>query len=223
MSVAENIQSVQTRVREAALACGRMRESVHIVAVSKQQPEEKILESLAAGQKIFGENRVQEAVEHWRILKTQYPDLRLHLVGPLQTNKVKEAVSLFDVIETVDREKLARALGEEIKKQGRDLPCFIQVNTGAEAQKSGISPDMLPAFLKFCTQTCGLDIRGLMCIPPVEDPPALHFALLAKLAGENSLADRSMGMSGDFEKAIRLGATYIRLGTAIFGEREKRQ
>ncbi len=190
------------------------------MAVSKKQPAELIQAALNAGHRLFGENRVQEAQVHWAELRQDYPDLRLHLIGPLQTNKVKEAIALFDVIETVDREKLARVLAKEMEKQGRHLPCFIQVNTGEEEQKAGIILADLAAFHEFCVKECGLDIQGLMCIPPVEEPAALHFALLAKLAKGLGLAELSMGMSGDFEKAIPLGATYIRVGTGVFGARE---
>lgn len=213
MSIAENLKSIK------AICARNGRGDVALIAVSKMQPEEKIREALDAGQRLFGENRVQEAIRHWSALRADYPDLELHLIGPLQTNKVKDAVALFDVIQTVDREKLARALAAEMKKQNRPLPCFIEVNTGGEEQKAGIAPEALPEFLKLCRETCGLNITGLMCIPPLNDPPALHFALLKKLANENGLKNLSMGMSGDFEKALKLGATHIRLGTAIFGER----
>lgn len=206
--IADNIHAIKKKIKKA-----------HLVSVSKVQPDEKIDAALAAGQRLFGENRVQEAQTRWAARRNAYSDLKLHLIGPLQTNKVKEAVALFDVIETLDREKLAFALAAEMKKQGRALPCFIQVNTGAEDQKAGIAPDALPAFLRFCREDCSLAIIGLMCIPPVDELPALHFALLKKLAGENGLAELSMGMSADFEKAILLGATYVRLGTGVFGER----
>lgn len=207
--IAGNLRAIEKKLGKARL-----------VAVSKMQPEENIEEALRAGQRLFGENRVQEAKTRWAHRRAAYPDLRLHLIGPLQTNKVKDAVALFDVIETLDREKLAQELAAEMKKQGRSLPCFIQVNTGGEEQKAGIAPVALPDFLKFCREECGLSIQGLMCIPPVEEPPALHFALLRKLAQGNGLPDLSMGMSADFEKAIALGATYVRVGTGVFGERE---
>ena len=219
MSITENISLIKSTVEKAARANGYDPLRVNIVAVSKKQPPEKLQEALGAGQRMFGENRVQEAQTHWQDLKEQYPDLQLHLVGPLQTNKVKDAVALFDVIETVDREKLVLALVEEIKKQGKNITCFVQVNTGDEDQKSGVTPQELPALLDVC-KGVGLRITGLMCIPPLDDPPALHFALLKKLAAENNLKDLSMGMSGDYEKAVALGANYIRIGTAIFGERE---
>jgi pyridoxal phosphate enzyme (YggS family) len=219
MSVAENLKSVRENIAKVAMQWKRDAADVHLVAVSKVQPDEKIIEALEAGQRVFGENRVQEAQGRWGVRRSQYPDLQLHLIGPLQTNKVKEAVALFDVIETLDREKLARALAEEMKKQNRTLPCFIQVNTGDEDQKAGIGVAALDAFYKFCMQDCGLNVIGLMCIPPVDEPPALHFALLKKHAEALGLQNLSMGMSGDFEKAIPLGATHVRIGTLIFGER----
>ncbi len=222
MSIRENIQNIERMIDEAASAAGLLDHDVNLVAVSKRQSLEKIKEALAAGQRIFGENRVQEAAEHWLDsgLRGAYPDLELHLIGPLQTNKVREAVALFDVIETLDREKLARKLADEMSTQGRDLPCFIQVNTGAEPQKAGILPEYLADFYRFCYDECGLDIVGLMCIPPVDEPPALHFALLKKLAADLGLSQLSMGMSDDYERAVALGATHIRVGTGIFGERE---
>ncbi len=219
MSVADNLIQIYEQIEKAAQSAGRNPANTHLVAVSKKQPAERIQAALDTGHRLFGENRVQEAQEHWAALKSQYPDLKLHLIGPLQTNKVREAVGLFDVIETVDRPKLAKALAKEMEKQGRKLPCFIQVNTGEEPQKAGILPADLPAFLALCREECGLEIGGLMCIPPMDEPPALHFAFLAKLAQENGLQDLSMGMSADFEKAISLGATHIRIGTGVFGNR----
>ncbi|MCB1839472.1 MAG: YggS family pyridoxal phosphate-dependent enzyme [Rhodospirillales bacterium] len=219
MSVKENLNAIRRTIEKTAQAWNRSAEEINLVAVSKNQPPEKIMEALEEGHRLFGENRVQEAIRHWKELKPLYPGLKLHLIGPLQTNKVREAVELFDMIETVDREKLAGKLAEEIQKQKRSVPCLIQVNTGQEDQKAGVEPENLPAFLDFCRRECKLDIRGLMCIPPVDEPPALHFALLRKLAEENALADLSMGMSADYEKAIPLGATYIRVGTALFGQR----
>lgn len=216
MAFQETIADVKAALKKAADAHGHS--MPQIIAVSKQQPEEKIREALATGHRVFGENRVQEAQGRWGGLRGEYPDLTLHLIGPLQTNKVKDAVALFDVIQSVDREKLARALADEMKAQGRSLPCLIQVNTGAEDQKSGALPKDVPALLKFC-HDCGLYITGLMCIPPMDEPPAMHFALLKKLAAKKNLKDLSMGMSGDYEKAAALGATYVRIGTALFGER----
>lgn len=219
MQIAENIAAIHETIAKicAEYDCDAAR--VNLIAVSKKQKESRIDAALAAGQRVFGENRVQEAQERWGARREKYDDLMLHLIGPLQTNKVKDAVALFDVIHTVDREKLARKLADEMQAQGRDLPCFIQVNTGLEDQKSGVVPEAVPDFIEYCYGECGLDVVGLMCIPPLDDPPALHFALLKKLAEENSLRELSMGMSGDFEAAIPLGATYIRVGTGIFGER----
>lgn len=192
-----------------------------LIAVSKRQPEEKIDAALAAGQRVFGENRVQEACEHWGDRKKIYADLRLHLIGPLQTNKVAQAVALFDVIQTVNRPKLIDALAKETKKQEKSsMPCLLQVNTGEEPQKNGIAPKDLPDILAYA-RAAGLNVTGLMCIPPENEPPALHFALLKKLAHRHNLPELSMGMSNDWEKALPLGATFIRLGTAIFGEREE--
>lgn len=219
MSVADNLAAIYEQIEKAAKTADRNPADIHLVAVSKKQPQERIEAALNAGHRLFGENRVQEAQRRWTDLKDQYPDLKLHLIGPLQTNKVKEAVALFDVIETLDREKLAKTLSAEMQKQEKNIPCFIQVNTGEEEQKAGIIPKDLPGFVNFCKKECALDIRGLMCIPPIDEPPALHFAFLAKLAKENNLKDLSMGMSADFEKAIPLGATYIRVGTGIFGSR----
>lgn len=221
-NIRENLDEVRAKI---AKACIRNKEQVcdagdvNLIAVSKKQPIERIHQMLECGQRIFGENRVQEALERWSDLRPQYSDLQLHLIGPLQTNKAKDAVALFDVIQSVDRPKLVTALVKEMKKQGKEaMPCFVQVNTGAEEQKAGILPNDLPAFLKLC-QDEGLNITGLMCIPPQAEPPALHFAFLKKLAQEHGLKDLSMGMSGDFEKAVPLGATYVRVGTALFGDR----
>lgn len=216
MTFADHLSFVQSAIKKAAHNYGYA--PPRIIAVSKMQAAEKIQEALNSGHRLFGENRVQEALAHWKDLKAHYPDLELHLIGPLQTNKVKEAVALFDVIQTVDREKLAQALAGEMKKQNRSLPCLVQVNTGDEEQKAGVSVTELPSLLKSCKE-CGLNITGLMCIPPVNEPPAMHFALLKKLAAENNLKELSMGMSDDYEKAAALCATYVRLGTALFGER----
>lgn len=220
MTIAENIAAIYDRIEKTCAEYGCDPSRVHLIAVSKKQDERRIEAALAAGHRVYGENRVQEAQERWGARRAQYDDLELHLIGPLQTNKVKDAVALFDVIHTVDREKLARKLADEMAAQGRDLPCFIQVNTGMEEQKSGIAPAAVPDFIEYCYGECGMDVRGLMCIPPLDDPPALHFALLKKLADENNLKELSMGMSADYEAAIPLGATYIRVGTGIFGERE---
>lgn len=211
MSIAENLKKIKALAGNATL-----------IAVSKQQPREKIDEALAAGWRIFGENRVQEAQAHWSGAREKFPDIELHLIGSLQTNKAAAAVALFDVIQTVDREKLAKALAAEMKKQNKFPACYIEVNTGEEEQKGGVVPAALPDLLKSCKE-CGLAITGLMCIPPIEDPPALHFALLKKLADEHGLKNISMGMSMDFEKALALGATHIRVGEAIFGTRVPRK
>lgn len=219
-SVAANIAGLNNKIRTACESAGRDPAAVHLVAVSKTQSSARIDEALAAGQRLFGENRVQEAKDHWAARRGAYPDLKLHLIGPLQTNKVKDAVALFDCIETLDREKLVDALLREMKKQNRFLPCFIQVNTGEEPQKAGVSPAALPVLLDYARKA-GLEIRGMMCIPPVNEPPAPHFALLRKLAARHNLPELSMGMSADYERAIALGATYVRIGTALFGEREK--
>ena len=189
------------------------------MAVSKVQPDSRIVEALDAGQRIFGENRVQEAHERWGHRRSQYPDLRLHLIGPLQSNKVSDAVALFDVIETLDRTKLAAAFGA-LAKSGTRLPTLlVQVNTGEEPQKAGIAPADLAAFLTECRDSHGLTIDGLMCIPPVDEHPAMHFALLEKLAHRHGLKTLSMGMSDDFDIGIAFGATHVRVGSAVFGER----
>lgn len=193
---------------------------VTLVAVSKMQTQEALHAGLDAGLRVFGENRVQEAYTHWAALKSQYTDLKLHLIGPLQTNKVDDAVALFDVIETVDREKLADALADEMKKQGRALPCFIQVNIGDEDQKSGVALDGLDALFTHC-KGLGLNITGLMCIPPVDQDPTPYFKKLTAEAKRLGLAHISMGMSGDYEAAIACGATHVRIGSALFGERQK--
>lgn len=190
-----------------------------IIAVSKKQPAERIDAALQAGHRHFGENRVQEAYEHWGERKKTGTKLILHLIGPLQSNKAKEAVALFDIIHTVDREKIARAIRAECEAQGKNTPCFIQVNTGEESQKSGVTPAELPALLDVCKEI-GLHIVGLMCIPPAGINPAPHFALLKQLADTYGLKELSMGMSGDYETAARLGATYVRIGTAFFGARD---
>ena len=217
--IAANFENVLRKIRRAEFSSGREEGAAKLVAVSKMQSMKSIRAALDCGQRLFGENRVQEAQDHWADLKQEFPDIVLHLIGPLQTNKVRDAVALFDCIHTIDREKLASSLAEEMKKQGRNLPCLIQVNTGEEEQKAGIVPSRLPEFLEYCTKDCGLDIKGLMCIPPVDEPPALHFALLKKLAQENALTQLSMGMSADYERAVALGATYVRVGSLLFGDR----
>ena len=219
MSVEERLQDVRSKIAKAAEEAGREPDSVSLVAVSKTFDTEHIRPTIDAGQRVFGENRVQEAQAKWPGLKAQAPDIELHLIGPLQSNKAAEAVALFDVIETVDREKIARTLAEEAKRQGRAIRFYIQVNTGLEPQKAGISPDDVASFVALCRDELPMQIEGLMCIPPVDENPGPHFALLAKLAGENSLSKLSMGMSGDFETAIGFGATSVRVGSAIFGAR----
>jgi pyridoxal phosphate enzyme (YggS family) len=208
-------QTILTRMASAARAAGRSPEDVALVAVSKQQPWEAIAPVLAEGQLIFGENRVQEAQERWG---DRRQGLELRLIGPLQTNKVRDAVALFDVIETLDRPKLAKALAEEAARQGRTPRLYVQVNTGEEPQKAGVSPTLADGFIAEC-RALGLQIEGLMAIPPEGVPPGMHFALLAKIAARNGLAKLSMGMSGDFETAIAHGATSVRVGSALFGAR----
>lgn len=202
-------------VAAAAKAAGREPADVTLVAVSKQQPDEKIDAMLATGQRVFGENRVQEAEVRW---ENRREGVELRLIGPLQSNKVKEAVALFDVIETVDREKLARALADEIAKSGKRPRLYVQVNTGEEPQKAGIAPVEADAFIALC-RDLGLEIEGLMCIPPEAEPAGPHFALLAKIAARNGVAKLSMGMSADYETAVRFGATSVRVGSALFGAR----
>jgi pyridoxal phosphate enzyme (YggS family) len=210
---------VRQEIALAAEAAGRKPSGVKLVAVTKTVPAPVIEDAIAAGQRVFGENRVQEAHAKWPALKAQH-DIELHLVGPLQSNKVREAVALFDVIETLDRPKLARALAEETARAGRHPRLFVQVNTGEEPQKAGVAPGDTEAFVALCRDTFGLAIEGLMCIPPLDEEPAMHFALLAKLAERLGLDELSMGMSGDFARAIQFGATWVRIGTAIFGERD---
>lgn len=210
--------------REIAAACaeaGRDAASVTLIAVSKTFAPETIVPVIAAGQRVFGEARVQEAKAKWPALQGEYPGLELHMIGPLQSNKVREAVALFDAIHSVDRPSLCAALAKEIERQGRHPRLFVEVNTGAEPQKAGVTPPEVDGFVRACTETYGLTISGLMCIPPLDEPAAPHFALTAKIARRNGLPLLSMGMSGDFALAIRFGATHVRVGTAIFGERTK--
>lgn len=204
---------------KAAAEAGRAPEGVTLIAVSKQQPDDRVEAMLATGQRVFGENRVQEAQARWTSRRSDYAHLQLRLIGPLQSNKAADAVALFDVIESLDRPKLAAALADEAQKQGRCPEILIQVNTGEEAQKTGVPPLEADAFIKSARETYGLPLRGLMCIPPVDEEPAMHFALLAKIAARNGLATLSMGMSDDFETAIRFGATHVRIGSALFGTR----
>ncbi len=207
---------------EIAAACRDARRdpaSVTLIAVSKTFPSEAIEPVLAAGQRVFGENRVQEAKAKWPALKASCPDVELHLIGPLQSNKAKEAVALFDAIHAVDRSSLAEALAKEIVRQDRHPMLFAEINTGAEPQKAGVLPEAADAFLRACREAYGLRIDGLMCIPPLDEAPAPHFALTAKIAKRNGLALLSMGMSADFKTAIAFGATHVRVGSAIFGTR----
>ncbi len=212
--------SMVTRLIDIASDRAERADRPRLVAVSKRQPDDRINAALDAGHRVFGENRVQEAQQRWSKRRATHDDLRLHLIGALQTNKAAEAVALFDVIEVIDRPKLARALAAEMQKANLQLDCYIQVNTGEEAQKSGVMPNDLDALLDICRSECGLRITGLMCIPPVEEEPAMHFAFLRSMAERHGLAELSMGMSGDFEDAIALGATSVRVGSAIFGARD---
>lgn len=220
MTVATRLQEVRSAIARACLDAGRPADAVELVAVSKTFDAPAIRPALAAGQRLFGENRVQEAQGKWPELRAEFPDIELHLIGPLQTNKVRDALALFDVIHTLDRESLARELAKEIAKSGRPAPrLLVQVNTGEEPQKAGVAPLACDAFLALCRDTYGLTVSGLMCIPPADEPAAPHFALLATIARRNGLDCLSMGMSGDFETAVALGAHYVRVGNAIFGTR----
>jgi len=214
------------RVRgEIAAACTDAKRdpaSVTLIAVSKTFGAEAIEPVIAAGQRVFGENRVQEAKAKWPLLRAAHPGIALHLIGPLQSNKAKEAVALFDAIHSVDRPSIAEALAKEIAKQNRHPTLFVEVNTGEEPQKAGVLPHEADAFIKTCRETHGLTVAGLMCIPPFEEAPAPHFALAAKIAARNGLSLLSMGMSADFATAIAFGATHVRIGTAIFGGRQKK-
>jgi pyridoxal phosphate enzyme (YggS family) len=214
--VAEGYADVVARIAAAARASGRNPASVSLTAVSKQQDWQAVAPVLDAGQRVFGENRVQEAQARWAARRGE---VELRLIGPLQSNKAADAVGFFDVIETVDREKIARALADEVQRQARALRFYIQVNTGEEAQKAGVAPGEADAFIAACRKDYGLAVEGLMCIPPVAEPAGPHFALLAKIAARNGVARLSMGMSGDFETAIRFGATDVRIGSALFGAR----
>ena len=217
--ITANLAAVRGRIEAAVRAAGRSADAVSLVAVSKTQPAEAVRAALKAGQRVFGENRVQEGIAKFPALRNDFPDLQLHLIGPLQTNKVKDAIAHFDVIETVDRPRLAEALAREMERSGRRPPCLIEVNTGEEPQKAGVFPAATDAFIADCRDRLGLPIVGLMCIPPEHETPALHFALLREIARRNGLDILSMGMSADFETAIRFGATHVRVGTAIFGAR----
>jgi pyridoxal phosphate enzyme (YggS family) len=218
---AENVASVLARIAAARAAAVAPAAETRLVAVAKAHGADRILPVLEAGQRLFGENRVQEAKAKWPPFRERYPDIELHLIGPLQTNKVHDALDLFDVIETLDRPRLADALKAEIDKRGpgRMRSLFVEVNTGEEPQKAGVAPRDVASFVARCRDEMKLPVVGLMCIPPLNEEPALHFALLKKLAAESGVVSLSMGMSADFETAIRFGATHVRIGTAIFGER----
>ncbi len=217
----ENLREVRDAIRRAASDYDRDPSDIVLVAVSKTFPAEAIEPVLATGQRVFGENYVQEAKAKWPELRRRYPDVELHMIGPLQSNKAREAVELFDVIHTLDRPSLAQALAKEIARQGKRPRLLVQVNTGEEPQKGGVIPAEADAFIEACRTTYGLEIEGLMCIPPAEDPPSPHFALLNAIAKRNGLSVLSMGMSADFDAAIQLGATHVRVGSAIFGTRSK--
>jgi pyridoxal phosphate enzyme (YggS family) len=217
--IAANLAAVRARIAAAAGSARCDPAGLALVAISKTQPAERIAVALGAGQRLFGENRVQEAATKWPELKRAWPDVELHLVGPLQTNKAREAVALFDVIESLDRPKLAQVLATEMTRSGRRPSCYIQVNTGEEPQKAGIAPTAADDFIRYCRDELGLPVIGLMCIPPADEEPSLHFALLREIARRNGVTVLSMGMSADYEVAISFGATHLRIGTAIFGER----
>jgi PLP dependent protein len=219
LPIATALHTLRQKIAAAAKAAGRDPASIELLAVSKTQGPEPIEQAIAAGQSAFGENRVQEAAAKYPPLKARYPNLRLHLIGPLQTNKARDAVRLFDVIETLDRPRLAEALAAAMQKEGRQPQVFVQVNTGEETQKGGVAPAEADRFITEARERWNLPIVGLMCIPPVDEEPSLHFALLREIGRRNGLNRLSMGMSADYESAIRFGATEIRIGTVIFGER----
>ena len=218
-TIADALAAINAEIADACREAGRARADVTLVAVSKTFGVAAIEQAIAAGQAVFGENRVQETKAKWPTLKEKHPALELHLIGPLQSNKAKEAVALFDAIHSVDRASLCEALGKEIAKPGRHPLLFAEINTGAEPQKAGVLPEEADAFLAACKARYGLTIAGLMCIPPLDEAPAPHFALTAKIAARNGLTLLSMGMSADFATAIEFGATHVRVGSAIFGGR----
>lgn len=217
--VAANLAEVRARIAKAAKMASRQPSDVALIAVSKTHAADAVEAAIAAGQRVFGENRVQEAKAKYPPIRERHPGLELHLIGPLQSNKARDAVALFDAIHTLDRESLAETLAAEIERTGKSPKLFVQVNTGEEPQKAGVAPKDAQAFIAKCRDAHRLNVTGLMCIPPAEEDPSAHFALLVKLARDAGLHDLSMGMSGDYEKAIMLGATHIRVGTAIFGAR----
>ena len=218
IDIAANLQRVTANIATAARRVQRSAEHIQLVAVSKTFSADIIAAALQAGHRRFGENRVQESQIKWPALKKQFSGVELHLIGPLQTNKVRDAVALFDVIQTVDRLKLARALVAEMNTQGRFFPVYIQVNTGSEGQKAGVLPEQADIFIKECLNL-GLDVMGLMCIPPIDDEPGVHFGFLRAIAQRNGIKNLSMGMSGDYQIAVAMGATSVRVGSAIFGQR----
>ena len=220
MTIIDRLDATRSAIARAAQDCDRDPAAVTLVCVTKTFPAEDVVPLLEAGHRVYGENRVQEAMGKWPSLRERFPDIELHLIGPLQSNKTREAVETFDVIQSVDREKIAKALAEEIARLGKRPRLFVQVNTGAEPQKAGILPQDADAFLAFCRESCGLTIEGLMCVPPVDEQASPHFALLADIAARNGLHQLSMGMSSDYELAIQLGATYVRVGSAIMGVRD---
>ncbi len=216
--VASNLERINESIAAASRASGRQAGDTTLIAVSKGQVDSRLDDALAAGQRVFGENRVQEAQNHWAARRAERSDLELHLIGPLQTNKVRDAVELFDVIQTLDRPKLADRLAAAFDRAGLERDCFVQINTGEEPQKAGIWPDAADQFIAYC-RAAGLPVVGLMCIPPLSEAPAPHFALLRTIAERNGVSGLSMGMSADFETAISLGATHVRVGTGVFGAR----
>ena len=218
-AILARLAEVKTRIARAARDCGRAPEAVTLVCVAKTFEADAIRPVLESGERVFGENRVQEALKKWPQLKREFPGVELHLIGPLQSNKAREAVEFFDVIESLDRDKLAAALAADIARSGKHPKLYVQVNTGAEPQKAGVLPQDADRFIAHCRADLGLEISGLMCIPPVDEQASPHFALLNRIAARNAIAALSMGMSADFELAIQLGATHVRLGSAIFGER----
>jgi pyridoxal phosphate enzyme (YggS family) len=220
-TVVDRLERVRDEIASAARAVGREPSSVTLIAVSKGHAADEIAKVIGAGQRVFGENRVQEAQAKWPALRQRHPGIELHMIGPLQTNKVRDALALFDVIQSLDRPKLADMLAAELQRGGRRPGLFIQVNTGEEVQKSGVLPKEAPGFIAYCRDEKKLPIRGLMAIPPADDDPALHFALLRELARNAGLTQLSMGMSADYPVGVRFGATHVRVGTAVFGERPR--
>jgi len=218
--IGANLRQVQAEVAAAARAAGRAPAEVRIVAVTKTHGPERVRPALIAGHRLFGENRVQEAEDKWPALRAEFPNLRLHLIGPLQSNKVRAAVQLFDVIETVDSAKLAERIQRIAREEKRQLDCFVQVNTGDESQKAGVAPEAADALIRDCRERIGLPVKGLMCIPPLDEEPSPHFALLREIGRRNGIDELSMGMSADYKVAVAFGATLVRVGTAIFGPRE---